>query len=114
MNNVVDNPSPPEFNPLTTPTQVASPWRATVRTAAQTAIGTVVGLASTVLFLATFLPQLLDAVKDALPAEWVAQLVIVIGWVSVAAGAITRTMLIPGVNDWLTKWGAGAKPKDTK
>lgn len=73
------------------PTQTRHPWRATVRTIVAGGIA-----------LATLAPTIaLTAHVDTVPA--VVQVLAV-------AGAVTRIMAIPAVNDALTKLGLGATP----
>lgn len=75
-----------------TATQTRHPWRATVRTVFAATIA-----------LATLLPYVaVGAHIDAVPI-----VVQVLG----VAGAVTRIMAVPGVNEWLTSIGLGATPK---
>lgn len=78
-------------------TQVQHPWKATIRTVLAFVVG-----------LALAAPGLYMAVTDKDPN-------MATGWVATAlvvSGAITRLMANPFVNEWLTKFGLGATPKD--
>ena len=86
------------------PSQVAFPWRASLRTGLQTALA-----ALSVLVLAA--PMISDFVAEFWPDSPV------IAWIAggtAFAGAlsalITRLMAIPAVNELLTKIGLGAEP----
>ncbi|MEV0805719.1 hypothetical protein [Micromonospora sp. NPDC050200] len=71
--------------PITTPTQVRYPWRATVRTVAAAAVGAL-----------SLLPvAAATAGVDTVPA--VAQAIVV-------AGAITRVLALPGVDTWMRRF----------
>ncbi|MFY1669484.1 hypothetical protein ACN27G_05950 [Plantactinospora sp. WMMB334] len=71
--------------PTPAPTQTRHPWRATVRTGVAAVLGAV-----------SLLPTVaVTAGVDAVPA--VAQAVVV-------AGAITRVMALPGVDEWLRRF----------
>ena len=76
------------------PSQTTYPWRATVRTvlAAVISIAAVWGLV--------------------VQAAGVDETTPVVATTIAVAGAITRIMAIPAVNDLLTRFGLGAEPKD--
>lgn len=92
------------------PTQVAYPWRATLRTILQTVAGVVLGLASAIAAVAVLAPQFLAALAEILPPEWYAYAVTAVAFIGLLAGTVTKIMAIPGVNVWLTKWKLGAAP----
>ena len=84
----------------TTPTQVAHPHKATLRTIVQALAGQVLALAAIIPVLALVAPKFLDALGTLLPPAVYAHL----------AGAVARIMAIPGVNAWLTRIKLGATP----
>lgn len=59
---------------------------------------------------AVILPQIISALGLNLNSHVYAVLVSVAGGVTLVAGAITRIMLIPAVNKWLSKLNLGATP----
>lgn len=88
------------------PTQVAHPWRASIRTGLQTATAV---LAALVLAL----PLVQEFVAKVAPDSPV------IGWIAAATGVvaalatlITRLTALPAVNDLLTRLGIGPVSKD--
>lgn len=90
---------------MTTPTQVAHPWRAALRTAAQAATA-VLGL------LVVALPLVQEFVETVAPGSPV------VGWIAATAGVVgaasllvTRLMALPQVNALLTVFGLGAAPR---
>jgi len=93
-----------------TPTQIAYPWKATLRTVLQTLAGIVLGLASFISAAAIFAPQLLDAITEILPPEWVPYAAAAVAFVVLLSATVTRIMVIPGVNEFLTKLKLGAVP----
>lgn len=98
--------------PLTpaAPTQVNYPGKAVLRTVVAVAVSVIIGLAAVASALQVFLPQFLEAIADALPPEAFAVVSSTIATVILVAGAITRVMAIPGVNEFLTKIKLGATP----
>lgn len=78
------------------PTQIAHPWRATLRT-----------LATAALALLPLLPEIARAADvDTVPA--------VASTLTIAA-AVQRVITLPSVDAWLTKYlNFGSQPKDTK
>ena len=78
------------------PTQIAHPWRATLRT-----------LATAALALLPLLPEIARAADiDTVPA---------VASVLTIAAAIQRVITLPIVDAWLTKYlNLGSQPKDTK
>lgn len=91
--------------PDSAPTQVAHPWKATIRTVIQTFL-------SVAAVLALIAPEI-----EAFVAEWwpgspvVAWIGIGAAFVASVAGVVTRVMAIPAVNEFLTKVGLGATPR---
>ena len=90
----------------TTPTQVARPWRASLRTGAQTFLAVLLALVA----LAPYVQEFVETVAPGSP---------VVGWVTAGAGIaaalatlITRVMALERVNAVLTIFGLGAAPKD--
>jgi len=86
---------------MSTPTQVAHPWITTARTVLQVIVSVVLWLVAAVLTLAAVAPQILEAVAEVLPPEWLAWLSGAVAFLGLLAGAITRIMAIPQVNDLL-------------
>jgi cbb3-type cytochrome oxidase subunit 1 len=97
----------------TTPTQVAEPWKATLRTALQTVAGVLLGLVSFVAGAAVLAPQFLDAIQAILPPEWAGYAAGAVAFIGTLAGVFARIMAIPGVNDYLTKLKLGASAAPT-
>lgn len=95
----------------TKPTQVARPWRATIRTIAQAVIGGIFTLIAAVQSLQAFAPQLLEQLGKFLPEGWIIWLSGAIAFAGVVAGAVARIMAIPQVNALLTRFHLGALPK---
>ena len=89
-------------------TQVAHPWKATLRTIVQVGIPTVIALGIVI-------PQIIDAILagfgESLPPEATAWFLGVAAAVTATAGVITRIMALPLVNEFLAKLGLGATPK---
>jgi len=56
-------------------------------------------------------PQVLAELAKILPGSWIVWLTGALAFLGVVAGVITRTMAIPQVNAWLTKFGIGSVPK---
>jgi ABC-type phosphate transport system permease subunit len=90
---------------MSTPTQVAFPWKATLRTviAGMIGAGIVVPLVLAIVqqYLGVYIsPQIMGGII------WGSGLLVAI------SGAVTKIMAIPAVNAWLTKYlGLGAAPK---
>lgn len=88
------------------PTQVASPWRATLRTYAQTFL-------AVLLALVAIAPVVQDFVAEVAPGSPVLGFIAAAsGGIAALAAAITRIMALEKVNDVLTRFGLGAAPKD--
>lgn len=83
------------------PTQVAHPWRASLRTALQTALASIVALVAV-------LPLVQDFVEQVAPGSpvvaWIAGATATL---SALALAVTRIMALGPVNDLLTRIGLG-------
>jgi hypothetical protein len=94
-----------------TPTQVAYPGAAVLRTILQTVAGVILGAASVTAVVAVFAPQFLEAVATILPPEWLAWATGAVATIGALAGAFARIMAIPGVNAWLTTVKLGAAGK---
>lgn len=63
------------------------------------------------LTFALVLPQIIDALGLPVDSGLYLWLIGAAAIVTAVAGAITRIMAIPAVNDWLTKIGLGSVPK---
>lgn len=61
--------------------------------------------------IAAIAPQILDELAKILPGSWIAWLVGFIAVVTAIAGALSRIMAFPVVNEWLTRIGLGSAPK---
>lgn len=85
-------------------TQVAHPWKATVRTMLAAAVPTIITLV-TVINIVT------DQFGVYLSPAVIGWLTGAAGFLVVLSGAITRIMAVPGVNDFLKTIGLGATPK---
>ena len=82
-----------------------------VRTVLQSVASTFVTLAGVVGFLAMFAPQLLEAVREVLPASWHAWGVLAVGTIGTVSGVLARIMAIPAVDAFLARFGAGSVPR---
>ena len=89
-------------------TQVAYPWRASVRTGLQTVVAVAAVLAVAAPEVSRIVTEELGAV---VPAQALAVVVGVLAVVGAAATAVTRVSLIPAVSDALTRVGAGPAPR---
>lgn len=103
-----DGDGQPDYREPDMPTQVAHPWRATVRTviAYLLAAGIVVPAAWAIVG---------DELAKAgliLPPEVVAAVASVLAVLAVITGALTRIMALPRVADWMTRLNIGPKPKE--
>jgi hypothetical protein len=83
-----------ETQPVASSTQEAHPWRASARTAV-----------SVLVTLAALFPAIVAAIGEV--PGWLAQ--VLAGGVAVA-GAVTRVMAIPAVNEWLGRVKLSAQP----
>lgn len=86
-------------------TQVAYPWKATLRTVTQV-------VPALVVLAAIVLPIVYDEIEKAFPGSPVLPIVAAaIGAVTFITALFTRIMAVPQVNEFLTKLGLGATPK---
>jgi hypothetical protein len=92
-------------------TPIQFPFQRSIRTFLQAVAGTVLVVAAAIPALNTFAPQFLEALQEVLPPQWYAWGLAAVGVIGVVAATLARIMAIPGVNEWLTKWGAGSTPK---
>lgn len=83
-----------------TSTQVAHPWKATVRTG-------VAYLLAAIAFLAAALPILTDVMGDYLPASWQVWLTGAVAFLVAVATLITRLMSLAKAQNFLAKVGLG-------
>jgi|SRR5690606_1543966 len=83
-----------------TSTQVAHPWKATVRTG-------VAYLLAAIAFLAAALPILTDVMGEYLPPAWQAWLTGAVAFLVAVATLITRLMALAKAQDFLAKIGLG-------
>jgi hypothetical protein len=91
---------------VTSSTQVAYPWRASLRTGLAL-------LAPALIVLATILTMVTETYADLLPAEVTLWLAGAVAFLTSTSVLINRIMNIPGVDAFLTKIGLGAAPKET-
>ena len=92
---------------LDAPTQVAYPWRATLRTG----LAVLLGLAVVLPAVWAIIGDELAAVGWTIPEPVSVVVATVIAAVVAAASVVTRIMAIPQVSDWLTKVGLGPAPQ---
>lgn len=95
--------------PPGTPTQVAHPWKATVRTFIATWI-------PLILLALTVIPQIVEAitVDPAVPDQIRGPLAVVATVAALIAGIITRIMAIPGLQRLLSALGLGTGVESEK
>lgn len=89
-----------------TPTQVAHPWRASLRTA----VAVLLGLALVLPIVWAIIGEELEKVGWAIPEPVATVVGVIIAAVTAAAAIVTRVMAIPAVSDWLTKLNLGPAP----
>lgn len=97
------------------PTQVAHPRRASLRTAVAAIVGLVLLVNPIALVIIGVLNELLKSGVEIPPSVFVI-LNAVILITGAIIGGITRILLIPGVNEWITNyipWLAPVRPIDT-
>jgi hypothetical protein len=91
-------------------TQVAHPWRATLRTAVEVGIPAFIGLA---IILPLVLSELTAGpLSGYIPPFVTAWLIGTAGFITAAAAAIARIAAIPGVVDWTRKYLRFLAPDD--
>ena len=89
-----------------TPTQVAHPWRAALRTA----VAVLLGLALVLPIVWAIIGEELGKVGWAIPEPVGTVVGVIIAAITAAAAIVTRVMAIPAVSDWLTKLNLGPTP----
>ena len=89
-----------------TPTQVAHPWRASLRTA----VAVLLGLALVLPIVWSIITEELDKAGWDVPEPVASVVVAIIAAITAAAAIVTRVMAIPAVSDWLTKLNLGPTP----
>ena len=89
-----------------TPTQVAHPWRASLRTA----VAVLLGLALVLPIVWAIIGEELEKVGWAIPEPIGTVVGSIIAAVTVAAAIVTRVMAIPAVSELLTRLGLGPAP----
>ena len=82
------------------------PWQRVIRTAVQVFLAVATILAT----VAVVAPQIIDALADVLPGPVLAWLTAATVVVATLSAALSRVMLIPQVNEFLQKFGAGTAP----
>lgn len=84
-----------------TPTQVANPGRATLRTVVAVIVGLIVALPTINSILLVVQDELTKQTDFTIPA-WVWLVInIALGVIALITGLITRILAIPGVNEWI-------------
>lgn len=91
--------------------EIQFPAQRAIRSALGVVASGIVLIASIIGVGAVLFPQLLAAVADVLPPEWVAWASGALVTLAAVSAAVSRIMAIPLVNDFLTKFGAGSVPK---
>ena len=89
-----------------TPTQVAHPWRASLRTA----VAVLLGLALVLPIVWAIIGEELGKVGWAIPEPVGTVVGVIIAAITAAAAIVTRVMAIPAVSDWLTRFNLGPAP----
>ena len=89
-----------------TPTQVAHPWRASLRTA----VAVLLGLALVLPIVWSISTEELDKAGWDVPEPVASVVVAIIAAITAAAAIVTRVMAIPAVSDWLTRLNLGPTP----
>ena len=89
-----------------TPTQVAHPWRATLRTA----VAVLLGLALVLPIVWAIIGEELGKVGWVIPEPIGTVVGVIIAAITAAAAIVTRVMAIPAVSDWLTRFNLGPTP----
>ena len=89
-----------------TPTQVAHPWRASLRTA----VAVLLGLALVLPVVWAIITEELDKAGWDVPEPVATAVMAIIAAITAAAAIVTRVMAIPAVSDWLTRLNLGPTP----
>ena len=89
-----------------TPTQVAHPWRAALRTA----VAVLLGLALVLPIVWAIIGEELGKVGWVIPEPVGTVVGVIIAAITAAAAIVTRVMAIPAVSDWLTRLNLGPTP----
>ena len=89
-----------------TPTQVAHPWRASLRTA----VAVLLGLALVLPIVWAIIGEELGKVGWVIPEPVGTVVGVIIAAITAAAAIVTRVMAIPAVSDWLTRFNLGPAP----
>ena len=89
-----------------TPTQVAHPWRASLRTA----VAVLLGLALVLPIVWAIIGEELEKIGWAIPEPIGTVVGVIIAAITAAAAIVTRVMAIPAVSDWLTRFNLGPTP----
>ena len=89
-----------------TPTQVAHPWRAALRTA----VAVLLSLALVLPIVWAIIGEELEKVGWAIPEPVGTVVGVIIAAITAAAAIVTRVMAIPAVSDWLTRLNLGPTP----
>ena len=89
-----------------TPTQVAHPWRASLRTA----VAVLLGLALVLPIVWAIIGEELGKVGWVIPEPVATVVGVIIAAITAAAAIVTRVMANPAVSDWLTKMHLGPTP----
>ena len=101
-----DGDGQPDYREPEVPTQVAHPWRATMRTLLAILLG--VGIVAPVAWL--IVREELERQQLTLPPGVVAAVAYGLAVLAVITSSITRIMAIPQVSDLLTRVGIGPTP----
>ena len=101
-----DGDGTPDVREPEVPTQVAHPWRATVRTLLAVLLG--VGIVAPIAWL--IVREELERQQLVLPPGVVAAVAYGLAVLAVITSSITRIMAIPQVSDLLTRAGIGPTP----
>ena len=89
-----------------TPTQVAHPWRASLRTA----VAVLLAVALVLPIVWAIIGEELAKVGWAIPEPIGTVVGVIIAAITAAAAIVTRVMAIPAVSDWLTRLNLGPTP----
>lgn len=101
-------------NTVAVPNAIPDIWykgKRVLRTAFTTILSFAVTFFGGVLTLNTFAPQILEELGRVLPEGWITWLGAALASLVLFASVFTRIIAIPGVNQFLTKFGLGTAPK---